>query len=180
MVEDLAHTAYEAAQGGELDAMHDAVTEILIRGPFGIDTAVQAWMDRTIVMIGHVLDGRVRLKIAMISDHSGTGLPELLQQVRRPDVAWAGQLFLAHAERDRATWAALWAAVPAGQIRLYVERVLTTMAVTALAYEEGRDSDDDKEGHTAAHDLVCNDPIHRMVAADRRAAGRRLAKAHLN
>jgi len=181
MIQDVAHAAYEAVQDNDRDAMDAAVSEILSREPYDIDTAMRAWVDRTVVLMGHGAGGNVRLKLGMISDHSGTGVPDPLQKVKPPDVAWAGKMFLAHVRRDAAKWTRLLSDVPVGALRLYVERMLTTMAVTALAYEEGiGDEDDDEEGDQDDPEIDCDDPIHVWVSADRRATGRRIAKAHLN
>jgi hypothetical protein len=175
-IQDLAHRAYQAAQERDQDAADAAVTELIARGQFDVQIATEAWMDRTTVMIGHITDGQVQLKLSMISDHSGTGITEPIQQIRQPDVAWTGRMFLAYVGGERQICAALWAAVPNGQARVYVERMLTTMALTGLAHEEGLGDD----GQQDDPELTCDDVIHRWVAGDRPATGRAIAKAHLN
>lgn len=135
-IEDLALAAYHAALARNQDDVHHTVAEILSRPVADIDAAATWWMDRTMAEIGPPLGGDIELRVEMVADDSGDGIPSPVQQITSDEVAWVGRFFIAHVHRDlRLRWE-LWDAVPAGQIRSYLCRLLTTMTCTALAHQD--------------------------------------------
>jgi hypothetical protein len=167
MIQDLAGDAYSAARDRDAGTVELTVNRIISRGQADLDFAMRLWMDRTIIAMsgGGMRNKRIRLKVGLESEHAtdATGPAPQLPQ----DVTWTGEFFLAYANQDRDLWRELWEAVPPDDTFTYVKRLLTTMTLTALSYQD----DPDPPGGCW---------LHRMISADPVAAGDRAAKAHLN
>lgn len=169
MIQDLAREAFHAARVGDLAGMRAALESI---GPEGqpADTAVRAWMDQLLIWVGEPAgDDTVNLKVEMVADDSGTGTPAPPADLYG-EVTWVGQLFVTYAGGATHPWFNLRDAIPAGREAAYLERTLTIMAKTTLAYEE------DAAGQQYE---LCH-PICGWVYGDPAATGDRLAKSHLN
>jgi hypothetical protein len=165
MIQDLAYDAFQSYRDGDRDGMRTAIDEIMSVDQLdAVDVAVRLWLDRAIVVIGaeRFDNGTINLKVDMVADNSGDGTAVPPAMVGVQDISWAGNLFAAYVHGDIPAWRRLWDSIPAGRRYAYVERVLTTMATTALAYEE-----------INQEEPCCK--IH-----DPATVGDRIAKAHLN
>jgi hypothetical protein len=172
-IEDLAKDAFEAALAGDTERMQLELAEIVTGTPVTLDTAVQLWIDRLIITIGgsHTpATTELKLSVEMTPDDSSTGQAFPLSQMRS-EIAWVGQMFIAHAQRDVQMWRQLWAEVPHYQVAAYTQRLLTTMAKSTAAYQEQWLTQPPAEVCCAIHAWLIDDPA---------TTGARLAVAHRN
>lgn len=133
MVEDLANEAFDAACGGEDGDINKTLNAIFESGPLGPLIAMQRWMSRTALVIEPSLDEQ-HVKLAVVADDAD---PDDDTQGSHPDdVIWAAELFQAFCNQDATRFRAMWRRLPPHQEFKYVHRVLTTMAVTTIAYIE--------------------------------------------
>lgn len=167
MIEDLASAAFDAARDHEQDTVSGLVDQLLLHGTGAVDSAMTWWMDRALVVMYPHPDLGVELRVELESEHSDGGEPTPADQLPA-DVAWTGEMFLAYCTRSADAWRALWQQVPDAATGVYVRRMLTTMAKTALAYEE-----------EAPESVTCCQ-FHRRVIPDLAVTAARMAKAHLN
>lgn len=135
---DWAHAAFEAARRRDTDAEIGALTPLVRDGRHAVDIAMRAWIDRT----GMVMDAVCRQRGAVIGPQletedydSGEVTPIELAPA---EGMWAARMFMAHRNRDRGMWEALWSAVPAdpNAITDHVMALLHAMAATAEAYAQ--------------------------------------------
>jgi hypothetical protein len=172
MLEDMAYDAFEAARTDDYAGMRAALADILATSTRMIDHAARLWTDRLIVVVGAPgdNDGELAFRVDMIPDASGDGVTFSPDQMRG-ELMWVARMFLAYANQDVDSWRETWSLVPAGQLFTYVERLLTTMAKTTLAYEEAHAEAGPTEACCAVHGWIAANPVK---------TGQMLAKAHLN
>ena len=135
---DWAHAAFEAARRRDTDAELGALTPLVRGGRPAVDTAMRAWIDRTRMVMDAVCwqRGAVMGPQLETEDYESA---ELIPIGMVPDEsAWAAYMFMAHCNRDRALWEALWSTVPADPqaITDHVVALLHAMAATAESYAE--------------------------------------------
>lgn len=171
MLEDMANDAFDAARVDDYTSMRAALADILGTSARMIDQATQLWTERLVVVLaGPTDDSNIAFRVDMIPDASGDGVTFTPDQLKR-ELTWVAGMFLAYANRDNDSWREGWSLVPAGKLFTYVERLLTTMAKTTIAYEEAL------AGQAPASPCC---PVHDWIIADPVTTGQRLAKAHLN
>ncbi len=176
MIEDDAWSAFQAAYQGDWESAGSHVTRILGRPAADVCCAAAFWMDRCIDTADLALDDQVKIRIQMISDHSGTGMPETIADLPR-DIYWAGSLFAAYCRKDKDAGQRMWETIPDDQMHLYLLRLLTTMACTVRAYHEDGAGDLTDAGTFCCR--FCRE-FYTQLHADPAAVNAAVAKAHLN
>ena len=164
IIQDWAHTAYEAASRGDRDGIAGTVVEITRRGHRIVDAVTRLWMDRTIYVMRGVR-GSTTTALTVELDWSALGEMHLWED----EIRWAGQMFTAHANGDTRARAQLWAQI-SGDIHAVDDRVaalLVLLTQTAAVYAQ------------AATTRTCCG-LHRDITGDVLGAARKIAVAHLN
>lgn len=162
MVEDLANAAFNAACSREDDDIIATLNAIFDIGPNAPVVAMQRWMSRTAMVVEPTIDEH-GFRLAVVADDDDPDDPDT-ETAQPADVVWTAQMFAAFCTQNTDRFRFLWQRLPPHQEFRYVHRVLTTMALTTIAYVE---------------ELVDNEqccPTHR----DPLTAAARLSMSHLN
>lgn len=163
---DWAHAAYEAARRRDLESVLGALQPLVRDGRRAVDVAMRAWIDRTLIVMHAVMhQSNTQPGPALEMENARTGDVTPINEVPE-ESAWAGRMFMAHANHDRDMWDILWSAVPADPeaITDHVMALLQATTATAEAYAA--------QSHP---DLACC-PMH----ANPMLAATRAAMAHYN